>query len=97
MSTAVKAPPTTIARDSREPVLVAMADTFIGGMGHPGSPIRLARPKEATLARLPPAPGRRQLRSAVLVFGRRFGRLLLTRRVLPFHPRYRHRRLALLA
>ena len=29
MSIAVKAPPTTTARDSQSPVLVAMADTFI--------------------------------------------------------------------
>jgi len=42
MSTAVKAPPVTAGRDTRSRVLVAMADTFIGGMGHPGSPIRVA-------------------------------------------------------
>jgi len=36
MSTAVKAPPTTTNRDSQSPVMVAIADTFIGGMGHSG-------------------------------------------------------------
>ena len=51
MATGVKAPPTTTARDSRSPVLVAMADTFIGGMGHPGSPIRVAASMEETLER----------------------------------------------
>src|SRR5213082_3366949 len=60
MSTAVKAPPTTIARDSQSPVLVAMADTFIGSMGHPGSPIRVAASMEETFRRLPSSPDRRR-------------------------------------
>ncbi len=65
MSTAVKAPPTTTARDSQSPVLVAMADTFIGGMGHPGSPIRVAASMEETFRRLPSEADRRQLRFIV--------------------------------
>src|SRR5881409_853508 len=61
MAIGVKAPPTTTARDSRSPVLVAMADTFIGGMGHPGSPIRVAASMEETFARLPSAADRRRM------------------------------------
>ena len=97
MTTAVEAPPTTTARDSREPVLVAMADTFIGGMGHPGSPIRVAGSMEATFARLPSAADRRQLRLIVRVFGSRFGSLLLTGSIVPFHRRTRDQRVALMA
>src|SRR5205823_14475373 len=85
MSTAVKAPPTTIARDSQSPVLVAMADTFIGGMGHPGSPIRVAASMEETFRRLPSEADRRQLRLIVGVLGRRSGTFLLTGRPVPFH------------
>ena len=62
MSIAVKAPPTTTSRDSQSPVLVAMADTFIGGMGHSGSPIRVAASMEETFARLPSEADRRRLR-----------------------------------
>src|SRR5213082_3001489 len=85
MSTAVKAPPTTIARDSQSPVLVAMADTFIGSMGHPVSPIRVAASMEETFRRLPSEADRRQLRLIVGVLGRRSGTLLLTGRPVPFH------------
>src|SRR2546421_1700699 len=85
MSTAVKAPPTTIARDSQSPVLVAMADTFIGSMGHPGSPIRVAASMEETFRRLPSEADRRRLRLIVGVLGRRSGTFLLTGRPVPFH------------
>src|ERR1700724_1731048 len=65
MSTAVKAPPTMTSRDSQSPVLVAMADTFIGGMGHAGSPIRVAASMEETFARLPSEADRRGARPRV--------------------------------
>src|SRR5207253_9972036 len=89
MSTAVKAPPTTIARDSQSPVLVAMADTFIGGMGHPGSPIRVAASMAETFRSLPSEADRRRLRLIVGILGRRSGPLLLTGRPGPFHRRPR--------
>src|SRR5438445_13480670 len=85
MSTAVKAPPTTIARDSQSPVLVAMADTFIGSMGHPGSPIRVAASMEETFRRLPSEADRRRLRLIVGVLGRRSGTFLPPARPWPFH------------
>src|SRR5207245_5549500 len=85
MSIAVKAPPTTIARDSQSPVLVAMADTFIGGMGHSGSPIRVAASMEEAFGRLPPEADRGRLRLIVGVLGRRSGTFLLTGRPVPFH------------
>src|SRR3989442_4104120 len=85
MSIAVKAPPTTIARDSQSPVLVAMADTFIGGMGHPGSPIRVAASMEETFRRLPSEADRLRLRLIVGILSRRSGTFLLTGRPVPFH------------
>ncbi len=97
MTTAVKAPPTTTTRDSRSPVLVAMADTFIGGMGHPGSPIRVAGSMEDTFARLPSASDRRQLRLVVGLLGRRSGTFLLTGCLVPFHRWPRERRVKVMA
>jgi len=97
MSTAVKAPPTTIARDSQSPVLVAMADTFIGGMGHPGSPIRVAASMEETFRRLPSEADRRRIRLIVGVLGRRSGTFLLTGRPVPFHRWPRERRVRVMS
>ena len=97
MTTAVKAPPTTTARDSRSAVLVAMADTFIGGMGHAGSPIRVAATMEDTFARLPSPADRRQLRLIVGVLGRRTGTFLLTGRPGPFYRWPRERRVRVMA
>jgi choline dehydrogenase-like flavoprotein len=97
MSIAVKAPPTTIARDSQSPVLVAMADTFIGGMGHPGSPIRVAASMDETFRRLPSEADRRRLRLIVGVLGRRSGTFLLTGRPVPFHRWSRERRVAVMS
>jgi long-chain-alcohol oxidase len=97
MATGVKAPPTTTTRDSRSPVLVAMADTFIGGMGHAGSPIRVAASMEETFARLPSAADRRRLRFIVKIFGSRAGTFALTGRLTPFHHWPRDRRAALMA
>src|SRR5438128_10412637 len=97
MSTAVKAPPTTIARDSQSPVLVAMADTFIGGMGHPGSPIRVAASMEETFRRLPSKADRRRLGFLVGVLGRRSGTFLLTGRPVPFHRWPREQRVAVMS
>ena len=97
MTTAVKAPPTTTARDSRSAVLVAMADTFIGGMGHAGSPIRVAATMEDTFARLPSPADRRQLRLIVGVLGRRTGTFLLTGRPGPFYRWPRERRIKVMA
>jgi choline dehydrogenase-like flavoprotein len=97
MATGVKAPPATTARDSRSAVLVAMADTFIGGMGHPGSPIRVAASMEETFARLPSKADRRRLRLIVGVLGNRAGTLLLTGRAVPFHQWPRDRRIAVMA
>ena len=97
MTTAVKAPPTTTAGDSRSAVLVAMADTFIGGMGHAGSPIRVAATMEDTFARLPSPADRRQLRLIVGVLGRRTGTFLLTGRPGPFYRWPRERRVRVMA
>jgi long-chain-alcohol oxidase len=97
MSTAVKAPPTTAARDSESPVLVAMADTFIGGMGYPGSPIRVASNMQDTFDRLPSKSDRRQLRVIVGVLGRRTGTFLLTGRPVPFHQWPRAQRVAVMS
>src|SRR5207237_8927517 len=97
MSTAVKAPPTTIARDSQSPVLVAMADTFIGSMGHPGSPIRVAASMEETFRRLPSEADRRRLRLIVGVLGRRSGTFLLTGPPVPCYRCPREQRVRLLS
>src|SRR2546422_3543134 len=97
MSTAVKAPPTTIARDSQSPVLVAMADTFIGGMGHSGSPIRVAASMDETFRRLPSEADRRRLRLIVGVLGRRSGTFLLTGRPVPFHRWSREQRVRVMS
>jgi choline dehydrogenase-like flavoprotein len=97
MSTAVKAPATTSTRDSESPVLVAMADTFIGGMGHPGSPIRVAASMEETFRRLPSEADRRRLRLIVGVLGRRSGTFLLTGRPVAFHRWPRDQRVAVMS
>src|ERR1700682_4241665 len=97
MSTAVKAPPTTTRRDIQSPVWVPIADTFIGGMGHPGSPIRVAASMEETFARLPSAADRRQLRLLVGILGRRSGTFLLTGRPVPFHHWPREQRIAVMS
>jgi len=97
VTTAVEAPPTTTARDSRSAVLVAMADTFIGGMGHAGSPIRVAATMEDTFARLPSPADRRQLRLIVGVLGRRTGTFLLTGHPVPFYRWPRERRVRMMA
>ena len=87
----------TTARDSRSAVLVAMADTFIGGMGHAGSPIRVAAVMEDTFARLPSPADRRQLRLIVGVLGRRTGTFLLTGHPVPFYRWPRERRIRVMA
>src|SRR5260370_14930728 len=97
MSTAVKAPPSTTARDSQSPVLVARADTFIGGMGHPGSPIRVAASMQETFARVPCEADRRQLRLLVSILGHRSGTFLLTGRPVPFHRWPRDQRIAVMS
>src|SRR5256885_1896303 len=97
MATGVKAPPTATARDSRSPVLVAMADTFIGGMGHPGSPVRVAASMEETFAQLPSAADRRRLRVILNVLGSRAGTFALTGRPLAFHRWPRDRRVAVMS
>src|SRR6202011_5385364 len=97
MPTTVKAPLTTVARDSESPVLVAMADTFIGGMGHAGSPIRVAGSMEDTFPRLPSPSDPRQLRFIIGVLGRRSGTFLLTGRLTPFHRWPRERRIKVMA
>ena len=97
MSTAVKAPPTTTARDSQSPVLVAMADTFIGGMGHPGSPIRVAASMDETFRRLPSEADGRRLRFIVGVLGRRSGTFLLTGRPVAFHHWSREQRVTVMS
>src|SRR2546430_262157 len=94
---AVKAPPPTPARASRSAVLVAMADTFIGGMGHPASPSRVAASMEDTFARLPSPAARRRLRLIVGVLGRRTGSFLLSGRPVPFHRWPREHRVAVMA
>src|ERR1700737_1023287 len=97
MSAAVKAPVTSTARDSQSPVLVAMADTFIGGMGHPGSPIRVAASMDETFRSLPSEADRRRLRLLVGVLGRRSGTFLLTGRPVPFHHWSREQRVAVMS
>src|SRR5438067_13743786 len=74
-----------------------MADTFIGGMGHPGSPIRVAASMEETFARLPSPADRRRLRLIVGVLGRRGGAFLLTGRPVAFHRSPREQRVAVMA
>src|SRR5438067_9277667 len=74
-----------------------MADTFIGGMGHPGSPIRVAASMEETFARLPSPADRRRLRLIVGVLGRRSGAFLLTGRPVAFHRWPREQRVAVMA
>jgi choline dehydrogenase-like flavoprotein len=85
LATGVKAPSAITTRDSRSPVLVAIADTFIGGMGYPGSPIRVASSMEETFKRLPSVSDRRRLRLIVAVFGNALGMFLLTGRPVAFH------------
>src|SRR4029077_11882676 len=97
MRTAQKAPRTTTGRDSQSPVLVAMADTFIGGMGHPGSPIRVAASMQETFARLPSASDPHGLRLLVGILGRRSGTFLLTGRPVPFYRWPRERRVAVMS
>src|SRR5437879_13545940 len=97
MSTAVKAPPTTTSRDSQSPVVVAMADTGIGGMGHPGSPIRVAASMEETFARLPAEADRRRLRLVVGILSRRSGTFVLTGHPVPFHRWPRDQRIAIMS
>ena len=96
MATVVKAPPVTTGRDTRSRVLVAMADTFIGGMGHPGSPIRVASAMEETVRRLPSKADRDQLRLILNVLSRRSGTFMLTGRPTPFHLWPREQRIALM-
>jgi len=97
MSIAVKAQPTVNARDSQSPVLVAMADTFIGGMGYPGSPIRVAASMDETFRRLPSESDRRRLRFIVGVLGRRSGTFLLTGRPVAFHHWSREQRVSVMS
>ena len=96
MATAVKAPPVTTGRDTRSRVLVAMADTFIGGMGHPGSPIRVAASMEETVRRLPSKADRDRLQLILGVLSRRSGTFLLTGRPVPFHLWPREQRIRLM-
>src|SRR2546427_9491403 len=74
-----------------------MAVTLIGGMGHPGSPIRVAASMEDTFARLPSPADRRRLRLIVGVLGRRTGTFLLSGRPVPFHRWSREHRVAVMA
>jgi long-chain-alcohol oxidase len=97
MPTAVEAPPATAFRDSRSPVLVAIADTFVGGMGNPGSSIRVAASMDDVLGRLPSKADRRQLRMIVALLGTGVGSFLLTGRPSPLHHWPRERRIALMA
>jgi long-chain-alcohol oxidase len=93
----VETPTVVATRDSRSPVLVAMADTFIGGMGHPGSPIRVAASMADTFARLPSPADRRMLNLIVRILGSRAGTFLLTGRPAPFHYWPREQRVAVMA
>ena len=97
MTTEVKAPPTIATRDRQSRVLVAIADTFIGGLGHAGAPIGVATSMADSLARLPSAADRRQLRMIVGLLGRRSGTFLLTGRPVPFHRWPRARRVKAMA
>src|SRR6267378_2502730 len=97
MSIAVEAPPTVNARDRQSPVLVAMADTFIGGMGYPGSPIRVAASMDETFRRLPSESDRRRLRLLVGILSRRSGMFLLTGRPVPFHRWSREQRVTVMS
>jgi hypothetical protein len=53
-----------------------MADTFIGGMGHPGSPIRVGASMEETVRRLPSKADQDRLRLILGVLSRRSGTFL---------------------
>jgi choline dehydrogenase-like flavoprotein len=97
VTTAVEAPTTVATRDSRSAVLVAMADTFIGGMGHPGSPIRVAASMEDTFTRLPSRADRRRLQLIVRILGSRAGTFVLAGRPVPFYRWPREQRIAVMA
>lgn len=96
MATAIKAPPTTRGGAREEPVLVAIADTFIGGMGHPGSPLQAARDMRGIIDRLPSASDRRLVNTVFRLLGSRPGTFALTGRVQPFHRWPRDRRAEML-
>src|SRR4030081_3863701 len=96
MATAVKPPPVTTGRDTSSRVLVAMADTFIGGMGHPGSPIRVGASMKETVRRLPSKADQDKLRLILAVLSRRSGTFLLTGRPVPFHLWPREQRISLM-
>src|SRR5438067_897086 len=74
-----------------------MADTFIGGVGHPGSPIRVAASMADLFGRLLSPADRRRLRLIVGVLGRRTGTFLLSGRPVPFHRWPREQRVAVMA
>jgi choline dehydrogenase-like flavoprotein len=74
-----------------------MADTFIGGMGHAGSPIRVAASMADTFARLPSRADRRRLQLIVRILGSRAGSLVLTGRLTPFHRWPREDRISVMA
>lgn len=85
MATAVEAPPAAGTNTPEDRVLIAIADTFIGGMGHPGSPIRAAGEMQRTLAAIPSESERRLLQRTIGMLGTRTGVFLLTGRLTPFH------------
>ena len=96
MATAVSAPPTTTAPPGGGRVLTALADSFIGGMGHAGSPITAAGEIQRMIASIPSASDRRLLQGLIRLLGTRIGTFLLTGRLEPFHRWDRARRTRLL-
>ena len=96
MATAVSAPPITTAPPGGGRVLTALADTFIGGMGHAGSPITAAGEMQRMIASIPSASDRRLLQGLIRLLGTRIGTFLLTGQLKPFHRWDRARRTRLL-
>ena len=96
MATVVEAPPETTAGSREDRVLTALADTFIGGMGHAGSPITAAHEMQRTIAAIPSRSDRRLLQMIVRLLGTRAGTLLFAGGLEPFHRWDRDRRTRLL-
>jgi len=97
MSTALEAPSSIGPEASPSPVLVAIADTFVGGMGNAGSPTRVAAWVDDALNRLPANADRQQLRLILRLLGTRAGSLALTGRPSPIQDWPRERRIGLMS
>ncbi|HYM49540.1 MAG TPA: GMC family oxidoreductase [Candidatus Limnocylindrales bacterium] len=92
MSTVAEVPQVAGEPSRESQVLTALADTFIGGMGHAGSPLLAATEVARTIAEIPSPSDRRLLLAAIRLLGTRWGAFLLTGRPEPMHHWDRERR-----